>query len=189
MTIQGAATACTLYLYCRKSGLATFSRKLRCVLRLCCPLIADNSTLTPRKVFSATHMSRQKTDNIDFASADAKLCEAFLPCCIQGADHGLHPVFIPSALFALVFAPCGKAAANMPLGLVQVQKGAHLPVQGGIYPRQTIGQVLVYGGLGDAELLCGGTDGGLIIYDVRGKVADPFLNICTHMHHSQFARS
>ena len=77
MTIQGAATACTLYLYCRKSGLATFSRKLRCVLRLCCPLIADNSTLTPRKVFSATHMSRQKTDNIDFASADAKLCEAF----------------------------------------------------------------------------------------------------------------
>ena len=51
-------------------------RKLRCVLRLCCPLIADNSTLTPRKVFSATHMSRQKTD-IDFASADAKLCKAF----------------------------------------------------------------------------------------------------------------
>lgn len=108
---------------------------------------------------------------------------------IQGADHGLHPVFIPSALFALVFAPCGKAAANMPLGLVQVQKGAYLPVQGGIYPRQTLGQVLMYGGFGDAELLCGGTDGGLIIYDVRGKVADPFLNICTHMHHSQFARS
>ena len=106
-----------------------------------------------------------------------------------GCSYGLHPVFIPSALFALVFAPCGKAAANMPLGLVQVQKGAHLPVQGGIYPRQTLGQVLVYGGLGDAELLCGGTDGGLIIYDVRGKVADPFLNICTHMHHSQFARS
>ena len=62
---------------CRKSGLATFSRKLRCVLRLSCPLTADNSTLTPRKVFSATHMSRQKTDHIAFASADAKLCEAF----------------------------------------------------------------------------------------------------------------
>ena len=62
---------------CRKNGLATFSRKLRCVLRLCCPLIADNSTLTPRKVFSATHMSRQKTDLTAFASADAKLCEAF----------------------------------------------------------------------------------------------------------------
>ena len=62
---------------CRKSGFAAFSRKLRCVLRLCCPLIADNSTLTPRKVFSATHMSRQKTYHTTFASADAKLCEAF----------------------------------------------------------------------------------------------------------------
>ena len=62
---------------CRKSGFATFSRKIRYVLRLYCPLIADNSTLTPRKVFSATHMSRQKTDHTAFASADAKLCEAF----------------------------------------------------------------------------------------------------------------
>ena len=62
---------------CRKSGFAAFSRKLRCVLRLGCPLIADNSTLTPRKVFSATHMSRQKTYHTAFASADAKLCEAF----------------------------------------------------------------------------------------------------------------
>ena len=62
---------------CRKSGKATFSRKIRYVLRLYCPLIADNSTLTPRKVFSATHMSRQKTYNNAFASADAKLCEAF----------------------------------------------------------------------------------------------------------------
>ena len=61
-----------------------FSRKLRCVLRLCCPLTADNSTLTPRKVFSATHMSRQKTNRIAFASADAKLCEAFLQTATPG---------------------------------------------------------------------------------------------------------
>ena len=60
-----------------KSGLATFFEKEPLVLRLCCPLIADNSTLTPRKVFSATHMSRQKTNYAAFASADAKLCEAF----------------------------------------------------------------------------------------------------------------
>ena len=66
-----------VFLDCRKSGFAAFSRKLRYVLRLSCPLIADNSTLTPRKVFSATHMSRQKTNCIAFASADAKLCEAF----------------------------------------------------------------------------------------------------------------
>ena len=61
-------------------------RKIRCALRLGCPLKADNSTLTPRKVFSATHMSRQKTDNIDFASADAKLCEAFF-CLTTGPLH------------------------------------------------------------------------------------------------------
>ena len=61
----------------RKSGIATFSRKFRCALRLGCPLTADNSTLAPRKVFSATHRSRQKTDQTSFASADAKLCEDF----------------------------------------------------------------------------------------------------------------
>ena len=60
----------------KKVALPLFE-KIRCVLRLSCPLSADNSTLTPRKVFSATHMSRQKTDHIAFASADAKLCEAF----------------------------------------------------------------------------------------------------------------
>ena len=38
------------------------------------------------------------------------------------------------------------------------------------------------------ELPGGGADGGLVIYDVRGKVGDPFFNICTHIHHSQFAR-
>jgi len=52
--------------YCRKSGKTTFSRRLRCVLRLGCPLSADNSMLTPRKVFSATHRSRQKTNHPAF---------------------------------------------------------------------------------------------------------------------------
>ena len=73
----------------RKSGIATFSRKFRCALRLSCPLMADNSTLTLRKVFSATHRSRQKTDHIAFASADAKLCEAFQ----QAEKGGLPPPF------------------------------------------------------------------------------------------------
>ena len=68
----------TLYLlYFRKSGKATFSRRFRCALRLGWPLQAANSTLAPRKVFSATHMSRQKTDFTAFTSADVKLCEAF----------------------------------------------------------------------------------------------------------------
>ena len=72
--------------YCRKSGKTTFSRRLRCVLRLGCPLSADNSTLTPRKVFSAAHRSRQKTNHPAFASADAKLCEAFF-CLTTGPLH------------------------------------------------------------------------------------------------------
>ncbi len=79
---------------CRKSGFAAFSRKLRCVLRLCCPLIADNSTLTPRKVFSATHMSRQKTYNTAFASADAKLCEAFFDKLNSRSQHERLFVFV-----------------------------------------------------------------------------------------------
>ena len=80
--------------YCRKSGKTTFSRRLRCVLRPGCPLSADNSTLTPRKVFSATHRSRQKTNHPAFASADAKLCEAFFlldnrtaPCYYIGSRY------------------------------------------------------------------------------------------------------
>ena len=73
-------------LSCQKSGKATFLRKLRCALRLGCPLKADNSTPAPRNVFSATHRSRQKTDHIAFASADAKLCEAF-----QQAEKGGFP--------------------------------------------------------------------------------------------------
>ena len=42
-----------------------------------------------RNVFSATHRSRQKTDHIAFASADAKLCEAFQ----QAEKGGLPPPF------------------------------------------------------------------------------------------------
>ena len=64
-------------------------------LRSAPQLSADSGQLrrrTQRKVFSATHMSRQKTYNNDnaFASADAKLCEAFLtgksPRRFRGAD-------------------------------------------------------------------------------------------------------
>ncbi len=47
---------------------------LRSVPHGCC---AATSTHAPRKEFSATRMSRQKTDIIAFAFSDAKLCEAF----------------------------------------------------------------------------------------------------------------
>ena len=77
----------------RKSGIATFSRKFRCALRLGCPLMADNSTLALRKVFSATHMSRQKTDYIDFTPAGVKLCEAFELFCRWRQQNALLAIF------------------------------------------------------------------------------------------------
>ena len=55
-----------------------FEKASLCIAPLLSADRADNSTLTSRIVFSATHMSRQKTDFTTFASADAKLCEAFL---------------------------------------------------------------------------------------------------------------
>ena len=90
LIFQAAVYAAARSFDCRKSGFAAFSRKLRCVLRLCCPLAADNSTLTSRKVFSATHMSRRKTNYTAFASADAKLCEAFLTCGAQSLTSFAH---------------------------------------------------------------------------------------------------
>ena len=71
----------------RKS--AFFLSKSRFVLRLGRSLKANDSALTPRKVFSAARRSRQKTDHIAFASADAKLCEAFQ----QAEKGGLPPPF------------------------------------------------------------------------------------------------
>ena len=47
-------------------GEPRLSRNIRCVLHLSCLLTADNSTLTPRKVFSLTHMSRQKSNHTAF---------------------------------------------------------------------------------------------------------------------------
>lgn len=97
----------------------------------------------------------------------------------------LHRAAQSAGLCALVFFPCGEAAAYVALGLVYIQEPARLSIQRRVDVRQTLGQILMYGGLTDSELLCGGADGGLVIYDVRGKVADSFLDICTHMHHSQ----
>ncbi len=86
------------------------------------------------------------------------------------------PVFFSfPGLYALILAPGGKAAADVPLGLVEIQQHAHLPVQSRIHMRQALGQVLVYGGFGNAEFLRGGADGGPVLDDVLGQVAGPFL--------------
>ena len=66
--------------------------------------MADNSTLTPRKVFSAAHRPRQKTDFAAFTSADVKRCEAFSTSC--------RPIFVPCPRQALARA---LSVPNRPL--------------------------------------------------------------------------
>ena len=65
----------------------------------------------------------------------------------------------------------------MPLGLVLVQNGLHLPVQHPVAGGQTLRQILMYGGFADAELFGGGADGGPVLYDVKGQVFGPGFQI------------
>ena len=39
-------------------------------------------------------------------------------------------------------------------------------------------------GLADAKLLCGGADGGLVFYDVKGQALRPFLHVLFQNAHS-----
>ena len=78
-------------------------------------------------------------------------------------------------LRSLILAPCGEAAADMPLGLVEVQQLTHLPVKPRVHMRQPLGQVLVYGGFGNTEDPGCGADGRLILDDVHGQIAGPLL--------------
>ena len=128
-SIRRGRKAAADVLDCRKSCFAAFSRKLRCVLRLCCPLIADNSTLTPRKVFSATHMSRQKTYHTAFASADAKLCEAFFDKLASAAVEKLRRMSYFSFENSMLSAR--RSAAVSAVFRVRLRYGAFgaLPVQ------------------------------------------------------------
>ena len=90
-------------------------------------------------------------------------------------------------LFSLVFPSCGQTAANMPLGLVAVEKFPHLMIQRRVQPRQTLGQILVNRALAHTELSSGGADGGIVVKNVRGQITDPRFNIGMHSHHSPCA--
>jgi len=47
------------------------------------------ATRAKREEFFLTHMSSEKTIEIYFASADAKICDAFLPVCrLEGGKCG-----------------------------------------------------------------------------------------------------
>lgn len=86
--------------------------------------------------------------------------------------------------FTLVFFSCGHAAANVALGLVYIQKLAYLGIQRGINRAESFGNVLMNRALGNAELLCGGTDGAAVFYDVNRQLTGSLFDVCMHIYHS-----
>ena len=80
-------------------------------------------------------------------------------------------------LCALVFAAGGQAAPDVTLGLVLVQDGLCLKVERAVAQRQTLRQVLVYGGFAQAEVLGGGANRRLVLYDVKSQVFGPVFQI------------
>ncbi len=55
----------------------------------------------------------------------------------------------------------------MTLCLVYVQNPLDVAVQRRIDGFQPLGHILMYGALADSKLLCGGTDRGPVLYDVK----------------------
>jgi len=95
---------------------------------------------------------------------------------ISRAARGRLCLFLSGfCLYSFIFAPGGKAAADMPLGLVEIQQLTHLPIQARIHMRQTFCQILMYGGLRHAEFFGGGAHCCPILNDVRSQIAGPFL--------------
>ena len=90
----------------------------------------------------------------------------------------------PGLLFALVFAPGGETPADVPLCLVPVQKLPDLGIEPRVHPAQPLGQVLVDGAFGNAELCGGGPDGRLVFQNKRCQIAGAFLYIGMQCHHS-----
>ena len=78
-------------------------------------------------------------------------------------------------LFALILPAGGETAPDMPLGFILLQNLLHLKIQPPIKGREPLRQVLVDGGLADAELF--GTDGPTALYDVKGEIARPLLHV------------
>ena len=83
-------------------------------------------------------------------------------------------------LFSLIFPTGGHAAPDVPLPAVQVQNGPDLPVEQGIAVGQTLAQVLVYRGFGNAEMFRRGPNGGPGVDDVHSQLPGPVIHIVRH---------
>ena len=73
----------------------------------------------------------------------------------------------------------------MPLLLVQVQHLPHLNIQRMVIVFQPGGKILMYRGFGNAEVVCGGTDGGTGFDHVNSHFTGPLLKFFCHGHPSE----
>ena len=63
----------------------------------------------------------------------------------------------------------------MPFGLVEIQKLPDLAIKPRVDAGQALRQILVHRGFGDAEDAGRRADGRMVVDDIRGQVAGPFL--------------
>ena len=103
-----------------------------------------------------------------------KIDKVLGPTAISSRPFLSHPFFV------FVFSPGGEAAPDVSFGSVSVQELAHLGIQGGGGPGEYLGEVLVDGGFGEAEVLSGGADGAAGIDHVRRQPAGPVFFVALH---------
>ena len=72
---------------------------------------------------------------------------------------------------------CRHPAADVPLGLVDVQHLARLRRERRVDLRKTLGDVLMYRTLADPEMFCRLPHGRIIVNDISGNLHGSFLNI------------
>ena len=72
----------------------------------------------------------------------------------------------------------------MPLCFVDVQDLFGLQVEASIKKWQAFRNILMYCAFTDSKLLCGGTDSGPVLYDVKSQALGPVLHIPFQTIHS-----
>lgn len=83
-----------------------------------------------------------------------------------------------------VFIPCGDSPADMTLRFIDLQNLLYLLVKSEIAPLQPLRQILMYRRFGYTKMLCRSPNGGLVLDDVHGQIAGPFLDEVLQSQHS-----
>ena len=84
---------------------------------------------------------------------------------------------MPPVLYSLVLSARGETAADVALGLVLLEDLLHLQIQRPVVDRQPLGQVLMYRGFADTELLRRRADGRSVFNQVKGQRGGPLLHV------------